>query len=165
MAIWPVDAFRAQGTPRYVPAEKRWVVKPADTVRNNTATLTADPDLQFEAAPNTTYWVDLHVGGEATNTADILSEIVVPSGTATLYMEALGANETGATGVTRMEAISAGHRRSWNAGTGNFAHYRGVVQVGDTGGTVAFQWAQNTAEVSDAIVLAGSTLTWETIPE
>jgi hypothetical protein len=34
----------------------------------------------------------------------------------------------------------------------------GYVANGATAGTVQLQWAQNTAEVSDTILLAGSTL-------
>lgn len=133
--------------------------KAAATTRNNTATLTLDPDLQLQVDAYGVYQVEAFLPYVATDAADLSTKWQLPSGTMSWTMNAFATSATSST--------SPVHRLAFNQNsTGNFGGFSsalvalpsGVLTVGATGGVFGLTWAQSVAEVSDASINAGAWL-------
>jgi hypothetical protein len=153
---------RIDGVAAAAAARLAVVRKTADEVISNTTTLQNDDVLLLPVAANTTYEFVMMVGFGASTVADFKWALTFPAGvtahvhdirqdTATLTTYILGAT----TGYASGTAIAIG-----GTGAASFRTIwlRALIIVTSTAGTLQFQWAQNTAEVSNATVRAGSYL-------
>ena len=133
------------------------VVKLANQTVNNSTTLVNDNTLVLPVVASATYAWSLDLQMSSGITPDFKSTFTVPSG---------------ATGVTRGHSIDptpvvTGYASSITATNVTPGHatldvivrFFGWLTTSTTAGNLQFQWAQNTANVSDTIVLQGSALT------
>lgn len=153
------------------------VVKGGDTARTND-TLTADPDLTFTTGANKKYIAELWaVADSASATPDykfalhdaqvsltvghsinttLVTTGVFPTGATAFYGEWKGASfvTTPTTGVLA----------TTNAATNKIAtHVLWSHQMGGSGGTAAWEWAQNTTNATATTLRAGSWVLYEQI--
>lgn len=133
---------------------ERVIVKAADETVNNSAALQADDDLLFSVGPNEKWQFEGVLIVEVTATADFKLRVTGPAGSAgSVAVQA---------GLETSTALTSGADRLGTdivvqtAGAQDIVHFWGGIANGDTAGNLAFTWAQNAAEVSNAKVLAGS---------
>ena len=138
------EDFRQQDNPRVIS-------KTADQTVNNTSTLVNDNDLFVPLLANRKYYWFSRVRFKSDSTPDLKISWTVPSG---------------ATGGRRREInnateVSYGTSSNWSGSTGvdRQGYAGGYVETGGTAGNLQFQWAQNTADLSDTTVYKGSVFT------
>ena len=134
--------------------------KSSDTVRNNAPTRTNDPHLSVTVEPNALYRLEMLLIYNATPTADISVGLSAPGGaTAGWTMDTLVSSSTTTNGsINRASMGAASFNTLGGAGSPVVALPAGYIKTGANGGTVALQWAQGVAEVSDATIFANSFL-------
>lgn len=138
------------------------IVKPTNETRVSTTTLADDTDLKFTMDANTVYAIRIHVFYTLENTGgNFKFGINGPSGATLVRTQAFRMAAGSSSDST--SAVEAGYAWSRGVSTGAITSDGKVrlyiiVQNGATAGTFAFQWAQNTSDVDDTIVYAGSTL-------
>lgn len=136
------------------------VVKTADTVRNNTLTVSNDPHLVgLPLSPGGVYRLTSRLKWNATTTADLGLKWSAPSGTAIDWTTG-GPIPTAASANTSTQYTpqTVGSTATLG-GVGGVCNGfpEGVITVGSTAGTLALQWAQGTAaEATDCTLYAGS---------
>lgn len=129
---------------------------------NNSTVLVSDTVLVIPMAAGAVYTFDAWIAYDVTQVADLKIGWLVPAGT-TMHWAGGGIQEA-STSTTGNAAIN---RRLWTeaqtavlggaaAGTPVVATASGLIVVGSTAGDLTLQRAQATAEVSDAIIKAGS---------
>lgn len=137
--------------------------KPSDTTRNNTNTLADDPHLTLAVEANTVYEMEALLFGDATTTADMKFGFTGPSGATLHWASGSGAVNASSSGSALDQARKTLAQSAVWGGIGAAsvwaARPQGTLIVGGTAGGFTMQWAQNTAEVSDAILREGSRLT------
>jgi hypothetical protein len=131
-----------------------WVYlrRASNQVVNNSITLVNDNTLSFTIAANEVWFVELVVMYSATTVADMDIAIDSPSGAVHrfVYLREDQPNSPDAEigvyssvgGEIRLDGAGAGTQRA--------AYFQGVIVNSSTAGTVQVQFAQGTAEVSDA---------------
>ena len=136
-------------------------VKPADTGRNTTTTMTADPDLQVSVAANCNYHVKaiIQYKGGTNGASDAQFTITVPASSTGFYL-AIRRQITGPL-TTNIDWTAFGS--ATNAGTNGTGVTLPLVleaslTTAGTAGTVAVGWAQNTSNGTNTTVIAGSQL-------
>lgn len=145
------------------PAQIQAVRKAADTVLNNTATLTADPELSIAVTSGSVYQVEAFLIYSASTTADLNLGWAYPaSSTMDWTSNALITTVTGNTGGLHRGraaingALPAGGAGA-TAGSKLVALPSGILTAGATGSLV-LTWAQLVADATDATIYANSTL-------
>lgn len=140
------SAFSPGGGPQVITK-----VKAADETVNNSTTFQNDNDLFFSIGANEVWKFVILGTCVSSAVADIKVQFTAP---------------VGISGFIR-EKWNDGNPYPWSAqnwinpsGSGNEENFlfEGVAINGANSGTVQLQWAQNTAEVSDTIVKAGTNL-------
>ncbi len=141
-------------------------LKTVDETVNNSAVLQDDNDFQFEAVASSTYLVEIYL--LLTNSsiiADWQATWVLPSGT--FSWGPLASNSTGlgsweavSTTLTPVSGVPTGVISFGGGNTSFLVRCTAIMVIGVTGGTVKFQWAQNTAQAENNTVKAGSILTY-----
>lgn len=132
----------------------RRIYKTANEVVNNSTALQDDDHLLFTATANTPYFVELILAVTATSTTpDFKFTFTLPSGTMDIAGGNFQANSSawisaGASGSTEYVDLA-------NA-AGQSIFIRGVINVGATGGTVRFRWAQNSTSATAVTLLQNS---------
>jgi len=133
-------------------------IKPSDTARNTTVTLTADPDLVIAVAANTIYDVRivLRYKGGANGSSDAQFQVNVPSGSTGFYMIQrinISGLAVGFTDSGFGSPVNAGTN-----GTGNTeqAIITASVNTSSTAGNITLLWAQNTSSGTNTTVMANS---------
>lgn len=139
--------------------------KTANTDRSNAntgATLTTDPHLSgFTAVADGVYVVELEVN-TTIGAGGLNTQFTIPSGTgeSPAYFYNNGTATYAQSGYLKLSAgaspiaVVAGYVAGANAG---FAlRKRVTVFVGSTGGTINFQWSQNSSNAANSSVLKGS---------
>jgi len=136
----------------------RFIRKAADQTVNNSTTLVNDTELVFTVYPNKTYVAEFDVFYNSSAVSDIKLSAFAPAGSTGRFSfggpRYLDTGTVGGTGLSDINTtLPVG-------GLGSIAATRLVASfnVGTTGGTAGISWAQNTAEVSDTSVLAGSSV-------
>ncbi len=142
-------------TKNYIDTRIKTVKKSADETVNNSTTLQADDELLFAMEANKAYEIFQLVRYTSSAVADIKFSRSYPSGAACLggtcyyyngawvWIDLMSADPISAAGVgAPVPQI----------------YLRTIISNGATPGNYVFTWAQNTAEVSDTIVKANSTL-------
>lgn len=152
--------FRTHTLRRDVP-EGFYVAKASDTTRNNTASRTADPELTLSVLANRTYKVECFLVYDAATTADLSIGWSVPSGAvfkwtadALRTAAATASDQISRNALNTASSVSIGGA---GAGTEVVALVQGVLIVGSAG-SLTLNWAQATAEASDAVVRTRSFL-------
>jgi hypothetical protein len=138
-------------------------IKSSGTVRNNTASLTNDPDLAVALEPNAKYQVDMLLIYDASAAGQFQIEFTVPSGTALSgSMMALAGSITAATsGIIETAVLSNTVARTLGVagvGTQVTAHFIGFLQTSNTSGNLTLQWAQAVADPTNATLRSKSAL-------
>ena len=138
--------------------EPGWVtiVKPADTNRTSTTTVTDDPDLQFTMESGVSYFIDLFVNLYVRANPDFKYTLNVPSG----FFRAMERITAQNTTITTDIITSAPANTVISASVDNYGFLRIMGPYATSAsGTFSLQWAQNTSDGSNAAtVVAGSAL-------
>lgn len=136
------------------------IIKPSDTPRTNN-TVSADPDLQVTLSANTNYLIRLKVSMTTNATADSRYALTF-AGTTTRVRRNIVRTATSdvpafITAGTAFDVAGSPIVLS-TTGTNPYVDEDILLQVGASGGLLAFQWAQVTTNGSPCTVLEGSTL-------
>lgn len=131
---------------------------------NNSATLVDDSDLFVALAASTTYVFELTLLFASNGTADIKYGFTFPAlatcewGSIRLVSSSAGI--TGDADFGSYNSATSGSSTVAAAGTSSaqLAVVNGTITTAGTSGNLRLQWAQNTANVSDTTVYAGSSL-------
>lgn len=124
---------------------------------NNSTTFTNDTEIVVAGVANAVYDCFLHIIYNSSTVADFKTQLSLPAG-------ATAANwsyraEPGATLLTGIAGASAGIQSgSFGTGADEVLDMWGLVIMSGTAGNIQLQWAQNTLEVSNTAVKAGSYL-------
>ncbi|MEH1013043.1 hypothetical protein V6U90_08020 [Micromonospora sp. CPCC 206060] len=129
--------------------------KTASQVVNNSATFVNDTALSVPVEANALYKAHLYIVQNSNTTADFKYQFSAPAGTTLTNWTFMSGNTANWTtiiaplgGVTGVNGIGADSPlNAW-----------GIVAIGASGGSFTVQWAQNTPNVSDTTVKAGSFL-------
>lgn len=135
-----------------------FIRKASDETVNNSTTLQDDDELLAALVANETVHFTLiaHISGNIT--ADFHLAFTVPSGATLRWNFITGhAENTAGALTTRTDVTVSGTANAIQGGTTTITVV-GFVENGATPGNLQLQWAQNTADVSDTKVLAGSVL-------
>lgn len=135
------------------------VRKTADETVNNSSTLQNDDHLLLALASSEVWKFEFWLMYTSGSTPDFKAAITVPA-SATLVWETLGATDTSSVVYGAATITASGTSRDFASSTGTrFLKITGIVANSTNAGNLQLQWAQNTATVSDTIVLTNSTLT------
>lgn len=136
------------------------IVKSIDESKASDISAADDNELFLSVVANTTYIFEALIWGESASvTPDIKMAWNGPSGMSMRIWMVIG--RTGATNITRLLFTSVGTTQGLQlSGTVDREGmvFHGVLTVGSTAGTLAFQWAQNTSDATATVVLAKSWL-------
>ena len=132
------------------------VTKTSDETVNNSDALQADDELVLAVLANETLYFEYRLVWHGDGVPDLKTGFTYPSGT-TIRWEAL---TPGAAPLTETDVKT---RSGAGVGVDQMDHMRGIIQVGGTAGNVQLTWAQNVADMSDTVVLAGSMI-WAHTP-
>lgn len=143
------------------------VAKSADTTRNNSTALTADPELQFAMAANTTYNFKLSVFFSTTAAGDFKYGYTGPAGATRIVVKAVTMvpNATAYVVSTIASAYNtAGIALTSNATGVGFIELEGLIQNGANAGSFQFLWAQNTSDNGPTLAIGGSYIKYDRVP-
>jgi hypothetical protein len=137
-------------------SHETYVIKTADETVNNSAALQDDNELFWPVLSNQIWDVELVLLYNTNTTADLKWAFTVPgSGTGLGVLHRL---QNAAAGVGDDQISQASEAGTAIGGIGSIAaaHVRMLITVGAADGNIVLQWAQNTANLSNTIVQAGS---------
>lgn len=138
--------------------------KTSDTSRSSTTTLTADPNLVVSVVANAVYVLSAFIPHTYDPACDFKCTISGPSGASMPFWTAWWRTTDGNNIAGAMPNL--GSVLTITSGSGTTVQplwAQGVLTVGATAGSVAFEWAQNTSSVNAATVKAGALLRLERI--
>lgn len=140
------------------------VIKPADSPARTNNTLAVDPDLSLALLASTSYDFTFKVFYGSNATADIQFAVAFPTGAAVTWggqRIVTAASPSGDMDAGIYVAPTSAVSPIAAAGTGGdtLIMIEGTIVTGVTAGNVTLWWAQNTTNVSGAIVRARSTAT------
>jgi hypothetical protein len=135
------------------------VIKPADTSRTSTTSMTDDPDLTFQVAAGATYYVKGFISyeGFTRGSGDLKFTWDQPSGSTFKYVATY--TNTSGTVVQNHESGSATVTAGSNAaGVSCPLEIEGTLVMSSTAGTFALQWAQGSSSTTPTKVHAQSVI-------
>ena len=135
------------------------IVKEADETVNNSTTLQNDNELLFAVAANEVVQFEGVLMVSTDPAADFKLTFTGPAGAVGSFAAIYGDTLTGNADASSAALGSAAALVSGN--DGSVVRFWGGIHNGGTAGNLTLQWAQNTANVSDSKVLAGSYLKWQ----
>lgn len=113
-----------------------------------------DPHLSFEVEALEVVRVKLEIVFDAGTTGDLKSRFLLPSGQFTSgKFQTTGAPQALSDGNGEVTGIAGA-----GVGAGLCFMFWGTLEVGSTGGTVNWQWAQNASDANDTTVRRGGYL-------
>ena len=136
------------------------VYKSADEIVNNSSALQDDNHLIFALAATGEWEFQVNLWYDAATAADIKVAFTIPAST-TLYWSHTGADASLAShNDAFVTTASASTRDLGGNAVGTLRHARivGYVRTTGTSGNLTMQWAQNTANASDATIKRGSAM-------
>jgi|SRR5215469_7841692 len=141
------------------------VIKPSDTARNNTTTMTNDPDLVLPVAASSTYHINglILYDGPTAGASDLKSTFTIPAGASGMYFalrQGLGGGFAGNQSNNWTDTVTS---NTIAVGTIMNLSVKGILVVGGTAGNLTLQWAQNTANATNTHIKAQSFLTAQRI--
>jgi hypothetical protein len=155
--------LQAAADARYGPT--LFAYKAANTPRNSTTTLAADPDLALANVPVGVYEVALSLQVYDNSNHGFLWDI---AGTATmsslgraLLLPDLGSGNLGISAISN--GILSGQSIAPWANATQTARYIGLISV-TVAGSIEFRWAQQTSNANNLAVFAGSRMTLQKFP-
>lgn len=128
-------------------------IKVADETVNNSATLQNDDELLFPVSASTNYILRGRIVFNTGATPDIKIGWTGPTGF-TMDYSVLGFSGGAAFSANRFS--ETGTPEVDGAGVADEFFLDGIVKISTTAGTLQFQWAQNTANASNTLVMANS---------
>jgi len=132
------------------------VAKVADETVNNSSAMQNDNELFIAVAASKKYRLLSRIIYNSNSTADMKFQFTYPVGlTATYSLLCVG---SGLATWAVYEQYETGVGIVEGAGADRSIIINGTVAVGGTAGTLQLQWAQNTANLSNTVVKAGSYL-------
>lgn len=133
-------------------------VKTARETVTSSDTLQGDDDFVFTVKANTTYVVSAHIALQAANTVGLKWAYSVPSGASGRVNQ-----DAGATGYPSIDTdITTGFSTTSQINSPNANHtikIYGYITISSTAGTVTFQWAQGSSNVTGTYLERGSIMT------
>ncbi|HVE27783.1 MAG TPA: hypothetical protein VNC22_20395 [Sporichthya sp.] len=124
---------------------------------NNSSTLQNDDEIFLAVEASCVYHFELRISSDSGTTPDLKLGFTYPTGT-TIRWSGVDADTAGAVRITggltetSVPAVVGGTPSVFAS------YYSGVVITGVNAGTLQLQWAQNSANLSNSIVQAGSYL-------
>lgn len=136
------------------------VIKPSQTSRASTTTMTNDPDLFLGLAGSASYTINgvIFYDGATASSSDIKWTFTVPSGSNGQYYVAhqnLSGAFTGAFQSNWTDTLSANTN---GVGSIMCMAIQGIIQTGGSTGNLRLQWAQNSSNATNTHVNAQSYL-------
>lgn len=129
-------------------------IKGSDQTVNNSATLVNDSALFASVAANAIYRFEMHLRYSTNTTANLKLAYTFPAGL-TMKNDLIGKGS----GTSVLDIFAGDQTAQWLiSGNGAASRLTGTITVSSTPGTWQLQWAQQTANVSNTIVQAGSYL-------
>lgn len=130
------------------------VIKPSDTSRNSTTSMTNDPDLLLALAGSASYTINgvIFYSGPSAGSSDIKWTFTVPSGSNGQYFVAhqnLSGQFTGAFQSNWTDTLTANTN---GVGSIMCLAIQGITVTGGSSGNLRMQWAQNTSNATNTIV-------------
>lgn len=146
------------------------VRKTADTVKSNTTTVAADPELQISLEANAVYIWDGWIKYDVRPTSDLQVDFSAPSG-ALGEWTAIGAGSgtaaaTAAGYSVRTETNDITQFRTYYGNTASNPlglQMKGTIRTGSSSGTFSLDWAPASAVVEDTTVYTDSWLRFQRI--
>lgn len=136
------------------------VIKPADTGRVSTTTMTNDPDLLLALASSASYQITgvIFYDGPTAGASDFKWTFTIPSGTSGQYSAAHQNLSGGFAGAFQSNWTDTVAANTNGVGTIMSVAIQGIIQTGGTAGNLQLQWAQNTSNGTNTHVKAQSYL-------
>lgn len=136
------------------------IVKPSDTPRSSTTTMTNDPDLVLPLGGNSTYEITgvIFYDGPTAGSSDLKFTFTVPSGSNGQYFaghQNLSGAFAGAFQNNWTDTVTANTN---GVGTIMCVAIQGIEVTGGSAGNLTLQWAQNTSNGTNTHVKAQSYL-------
>lgn len=140
------------------------VVKASDEIVNNSTTLQDDNELIIPLDASSTYIFDGLITYNSATAADLQMDFTVPAGASgrrwLTYPQTTVTSCVTTTVTHNGGSITASATNIGATGANCDIPIRGIITTAGTSGNFVVQWAQNTADVSDSTVVAGSYLHW-----
>lgn len=133
--------------------------KAANKTVNNSTTLSADSELVIAVEANTSYLFEAYLEYSSATTPDAKFSITTPAGaTWSIAPRGLTTGVAATSGSIETAPLTTGGIALGGNGAGTHltATPSGQVTITGTAGNVTLTWAQNTANVSDTVLYAGS---------
>lgn len=136
------------------------VKKTANQVINNSDVLTADSELKIPCAANKTYAFKGFIYCASSPTPDLKFSFSIPAAASIIGVHdaLIGASGTATNVVGSVDLTIPVILTTSSSSVTVEIGIKGLITIGATAGDVVFQWAQNTATVSDSVVYKGSHL-------
>jgi hypothetical protein len=128
--------------------------KTIDETVNNSATMQNDDELFVAVAANSVYELNLRIQYNSNATADFKYGFTFPAGTTMQYTQTVYGVGIAVLNTFEQDQTSTPGIEGQAAIKGILI--TGVVITSSTAGTLQLQWAQNTANVSNTLLKAGS---------
>lgn len=139
------------------------IKKTTSTTKTTDITIASDPVLQFTMLANTTYVIRGNIKGFAPTAAGLKWSLTGPTATEiSIERRQRGAGTNTYTTPAGEAAYSSNIAISGNSTSGSVGSQTTIfleeitIVVGATGGTFAFQWAQNQSSANATVIRAGS---------
>lgn len=134
-----------------------YIVKSADETVNNSSTLQNDDDFSFSVATNSKYLVEMYLLINSGTTPDFKYAWSLPaSATANGVYNATSSQFNQNGNLTSAQSVDG-------AGGERMTVVFFILETAGTAGTAQFQWAQNTADLSNTVVGAGSVMRYRKV--
>lgn len=125
------------------------VTKTANETVNNSDAYQDDDELVLAVLANEVWFFETRIVWHGDGVPDIKFQFTVPSGTTMRW-------ESQSVGLAPLTESDEKTRSGAGVGVNQMHYARGLIFVGGNAGDVQVQWAQNVADMSDTVVLAGS---------
>lgn len=137
------------------------VTKAANETVNTSATAQNDDDFAFTVSANTDYLIEASLFLSSDSTADFKFTWTLTN----MTWDGLYPNATGNYAESTAAAIASAAEKAIQIGATGSQPVRAtfLIHSGSTGGTLNFQWAQNTSNASDTKILKYSSMRWKSL--
>lgn len=154
------DALAAADVNEYL-VNTKLAIKGGDTSRASNTTLTNDPDLSVAVDANKSYWAEVLIQ-YVSGTQNFKTAFTVPA-SATFLGSVTFVPIGGVSPALIVNPLDAGQLITaalhiGGVGVDSSVRFSGVLVTAGSGGNFTFQWAQDTSNVANTIVRAGSSM-------
>lgn len=128
---------------------------------NNSTTLVSSAYLVLPVVANSTYYIELLILSASASAADFKNNLTLPSGTGLIVPFG---SDTAVAAATTSVTLDATTTLTWatggrGTGTTHASNPKGFLDISTVAGDVTFRFAQQTANLSNTVLKAGSTMT------